>query len=102
MAHPGTLLTIVASTLLTVATARRPPQTVTIELSEWKIGVSATSLQPGVTTFKIHNSGTITHGFEVEGKGLEKRIRLLEPGEDATLTVTLKPGQYQLYCPVDH
>jgi hypothetical protein len=37
---------------------------------------------------------------EVEGNGLEKRIALLQPGATDTLVVTLKTGNYELYCPV--
>lgn len=77
-------------------------QTVTIELSEWKVVPSEALLRSGATTFKIHNAGTIPHAFEVEGKGIEKSTRALKPGEDATLIVTLEAGKYELYCPVDH
>lgn len=97
-----TMIAIATSAAAATSAGRRMPQTVTIELSEWTVVPSAASLRAGATTFKIHNAGTIPHAFEVEGKGVEKGSHTLKPGENATLTVTLKAGKYELYCPVDH
>src|SRR5205814_365326 len=43
---------------------------------------------------------SIPHGFEVEGQGIEKEIETIQPGATDTLTLTLKPGTYEVYCPV--
>jgi len=40
------------------------------------------------------------HNFEIEGNGIEKRVGKLNPGETKTLLVELKPGTYEVYCPV--
>jgi len=50
--------------------------------------------------FVVTNRGSIPHAFEVEGKGFEKSIALLQPGHTDSLTVVLKAGGYELYCPV--
>jgi uncharacterized cupredoxin-like copper-binding protein len=74
---------------------------VTVGLSEFKIDMPDT-LPPGTTTFNVTNNGTITHSFEFEGQGIEKRLaQPLQPGQSATLTLDLKPGKYEAYCPVD-
>ena len=36
----------------------------------------------------------------MEGQGTEKETPLIQPGASATLTLTLKPGTYEIYCPV--
>lgn len=97
-----------ATTATTSASAQASPMAsptatgcVTVSLSEFKIDMPAT-LPAGPTTFQVTNHGTITHSFEIEGQGIEKRLpHTLNPGESATLTVDLKPGKYEAYCPVD-
>jgi uncharacterized cupredoxin-like copper-binding protein len=74
---------------------------VTVSEKEFKIDMP-TTLPAGTTTFEVTNHGTIAHSFEIEGQGIEKRLaQPLQPGQSATLTVDLKPGAYEAYCPVD-
>jgi uncharacterized cupredoxin-like copper-binding protein len=40
------------------------------------------------------------HGVAVEGKGVDKDGKVVGPGGKSTVTVTLKPGTYEFYCPV--
>lgn len=77
-----------------------PPHDVTVELSEWRVSASPASTAAGVTRLIVRNTGSVPHGVEIEGNGLEKRIALIQPGATDTLTVTLKAGLYELYCPV--
>ena len=73
---------------------------VPVSLTEFVVGMP-TSLPAGEVTFAISNDGTITHSFEIEGGSLEEELETpLEPGQSATLTVTLEPGTYVVYCPV--
>ena len=76
------------------------PPTVAVKLSEWKVELSAPSVAAGPVTFTVTNTGTIPHALEVEGMGLEKETPVVQPGETTTLTLTLKPGRYEIYCPV--
>jgi hypothetical protein len=74
--------------------------TVTVKLSEWKVELSRPATGPGPVTFIAKNTGTIPHQFEVEGKGIEKETPQIAPGDSVVLTVTLKEGEYEVYCPI--
>jgi plastocyanin len=76
------------------------PTQLSVRLSEWKVELSQPTIPAGTTRFAITNAGSIPHGFEVEGQGLEQETALIQPGETDTLTLTLKPGRYEAYCPV--
>ena len=73
---------------------------VEVKLTEYKIEMP-TSVSVGATTFKVTNTGEETHGFEIEGNGIEKALKpRLKKGESGSLQVDLKPGTYKVYCPV--
>ena len=96
----GLLLAAVA--LATVPAHRAPgaPAAVSAKLSEWKVELSEATIAAGPVTFTIANVGNIPHAFEVEGQGIEQETDIVQPGSSATLTLTLKPGTYDVYCPV--
>jgi len=94
---------LVAAAGAAAAPRSRPagdPAAVTASLSEWKVELSAATIPAGTVTFTITNAGTIPHAFEVEGRGIERETDLIQPGTTATLTLTLAPGNYEVYCPV--
>ncbi|NBE50431.1 cupredoxin domain-containing protein [Streptomyces boluensis] len=74
---------------------------VTAELSDFHIKLSTEKFKPGTYTFTAKNTGSHDHALEIEGSGAENRSKTLEPGQSTTLTVTLKSGSYEVYCPVD-
>jgi len=78
----------------------RPPAAVQVRLSEWRVGLSRAEVPAGPVAFTITNAGTIPHALEVEGRGVEREVRLLQPGGHATLTLDLRAGRYVVYCPV--
>ena len=57
----------------------------------------------GSVQLVMHNpsSSGIQHGIAVEGNGVDKDGPVVAPGKTSTLTVTLKPGKYEFYCPFD-
>ncbi|MFJ9826440.1 plastocyanin/azurin family copper-binding protein [Streptomyces sp. NPDC101160] len=77
---------------------------VTAELSDFHIKLSTEKFTPGTYTFTAKNTGKHEHALEIEGSGGESdehRSQNVSPGESTTLTVTLKSGTYEVYCPVD-
>ena len=76
------------------------PAAVSVKLSEWKVDLSRGTVSAGTVTFTITNVGSIPHAFEVEGRGIEQETDVIQPGSTATLTLSLSPGTYDVYCPV--
>ncbi|MFL5821280.1 MAG: cupredoxin domain-containing protein [Solirubrobacteraceae bacterium] len=46
-------------------------------------------------------SSGLQHGIAVEGNGVDKDGPVVAAGQTSTVTVTLKPGKYEFYCPFD-
>src|SRR5262252_8810831 len=82
------------------ASEKSAPTTVNVNLSEWKVQLSAAAIPAGPVQFVVHNAGTIPHAFEVEGSGIEKETAQIQPGGEAKLTLSLRSGRYEAYCPV--
>ena len=84
--------------------AAAPIRTITITETEFELDPSSVDLeQPGTYAFEVVNDGQVAHALEVEGEGIEEETQTLQPGDRATLTVTLEGGSYELYCPIgDH
>jgi plastocyanin len=74
---------------------------VEVRLSEYEVEMPS-SLPAGRTTLEVANVGNAVHNFEIEGNGLEKKFETnLQPGQSETMRVELKPGTYEVYCPVE-
>jgi uncharacterized cupredoxin-like copper-binding protein len=69
---------------------------------ELKFNKRKLSAPAGKVTVVMKNpsSSGSEHGIEVEGKGKEKRGKIVQPGKTTKVTLTLKPGKYEFYCPV--
>jgi uncharacterized cupredoxin-like copper-binding protein len=91
---------VVAAGLAAVFSSAAAAQSVPVTLSEWKIALASDTLSAGAVTFRVKNDGTMPHGFHVEGPGVDKETKQINARESASLTVTLKPGTYDLYCPL--
>jgi plastocyanin len=90
--------------LAVLGAAARPgavvPARVSVRLSEWKVELSQQAVAAGAVRFIVTNDGSIPHAFEVEGAGIEQETETIQPGASDTLTLTLRPGTYEVYCPV--
>ena len=56
----------------------------------------------GAVTLVMDNpsSSGKQHGIAIEGNGVDKDGQIVAPGSTSKVTVTLKPGRYEFYCPV--
>src|SRR5881392_1872676 len=98
--RPGTSQGCCSPPLRSPGPPHTAPRPVSAKLSEWKVELSTRTIAAGTVTFSVANVGSIPHAFEVEGQGIEQETAVIQPGSSATLTLTLKPGTYEVYCPV--
>jgi uncharacterized cupredoxin-like copper-binding protein len=77
--------------------------TVDLTATDYKFDPSDPTVKSGNVTFNLKNQGQVTHSLEIEDvNGEDKELEgEVQPGSDGTLTVDLKPGKYEFYCPVD-
>src|SRR3954464_9992409 len=68
-----------------------------------KFDKSSLTAKAGKVTIVMDNpsSSGLPHAIGVEGNGVDKDGATASPGSTSTVTVTLKPGTYDFYCPVD-
>jgi plastocyanin len=60
------------------------------------------SAKAGKVTLKLVSASSTPHAIEVEGNGVEEETKTITGGE-TEVTVDLKAGDYEYYCPVgDH
>ena len=77
--------------------------TVELVATDFKFDQSTVNVDAaGTTTFRLTNDGGTTHGLEIEGQGIEEEAEEIGPGESTEVTVDLKAGQYEFYCPVSN
>jgi uncharacterized cupredoxin-like copper-binding protein len=75
---------------------------VDLTATDFKFDPSDPSVKAGNVTFNLKNDGQVTHSLEIEDvNGEDKELEgEVSPGSNGTLTVDLKPGTYEFYCPV--
>lgn len=74
---------------------------VAVTLAEYNINLAKSTLSPGTYTFVLKNVGKVTHSLAISGPGVDQTSGLVNSGGTTTLTVTLEPGTYDVWCPVD-
>jgi len=77
--------------------------TVDLTATDFKFDPAAPTVKSGNVTFDMKNDGQTTHSLEIEDvtPGQDKEIEGdVSPGSGGTLTVDLKPGKYEFYCPI--
>jgi len=75
-------------------------ETIQISETEFALDPSEVTAAAGEITFEIANDGSIPHNLEVEGEGVEEVSSTIEGGASDSLTVSLEPGTYELYCAI--
>jgi len=95
------LLLILAGCSVPGSTAS--PESVTIHLSEYRLDPHALTLGEGTYNVAAVNSGTISHALELTGNGIDVHTKdfAYPPGHSEGFQVTLRPGTYQFFCPID-
>ena len=78
-----------------------PPTQVQVTLREFKIHVNPAKVPAGEITFTVTNKGREKHALAIKGADGTHSTPRLSRHQSTTLVVTLKPGKYVLYCPVD-
>jgi hypothetical protein len=88
-----------------VACSDGDSQIVDVDLTEWAVTTpSAREMKVVTVTFDAHNrSGGMIHELailRIKGADREnvKEIEDIDPGTSGKVTVTLKPGEYELAC----
>jgi uncharacterized cupredoxin-like copper-binding protein len=58
--------------------------------------------RPGRVTIVMRNPRTsgMLHGISIEGRGVDKDGRSVQPGKTSSVTARFKKGRYVFYCPV--
>jgi uncharacterized cupredoxin-like copper-binding protein len=74
---------------------------VDISETEYKLDPSDATASAGTVTLNVSNDGGVTHALEIEGNGVEEETDDISAGQSAKLSVDLKPGTYEIYCPID-
>ncbi|MEV0353199.1 cupredoxin domain-containing protein [Nonomuraea sp. NPDC050680] len=96
-----TLTTVGAGTTASAVPGARD-RSVTVTEREFSLTLSTTGFKPGTYTFTIHNAGTAPHGLTIKGPGVDSTSSIVPAGKTTKLSVTLKKGTYDLWCPVDN
>jgi plastocyanin len=100
-----------AATATATATATQAPASgggggATVKVSapadgSLKFDQATLSATAGKVTFEFSNPSPVPHAVEIEGNGVEEETKTVTGSDAPPLTVDLKPGEYEYYCPVD-
>jgi uncharacterized cupredoxin-like copper-binding protein len=66
-----------------------------------KFDKSSLTAKAGKVTITMDNPSSVPHAVAVEGNGVDKDGKTVNQGGVSTVSVDLKPGKYEFYCPVD-
>ena len=66
-----------------------------------KFDKSSLTAKAGKVTIDLDNPSSLPHAVEIEGNGIEESSDTIGEGEITEVTATVKPGEYEYYCPVD-
>ena len=61
---------------------------------------SSLRAQSGQITLEMPNPSSVPHAISVRGDGVDEDGNTVQKGGTSKVTVTLKPGEYEFYCPV--
>ena len=96
---PRRTYTIPAPTT-TTTTPPPLPRRLSVDEAEWSVTPSRNPVGTGQVELNVNNLGEDDHDLTVERADGTRvaQTAVIPPGGDATLTATLPPGTYKLYC----
>jgi plastocyanin len=65
-----------------------------------KFDTDTLDAKAGTVTITMSNPADVPHAIAVEGNGVDKDGETVQKGGTSTVTVKLKAGDYEFYCPV--
>jgi uncharacterized cupredoxin-like copper-binding protein len=75
-------------------------QKINVNMTEYHFDMPATA-KAGKIEFVVKNSGRKEHTIAIKGEGIDQKLSPnVKPGQSATLVVDLKPGTYNVTCPL--
>jgi len=83
----------------TPGSSRTDSTHVQVVMKEWSMEVSRDTVLAGTVIFDFVNSGTEDHELEVEMGDKEWEAGEVGPGARGSMTTTLTPGTWVVYCP---
>lgn len=86
---------------LSVAGLAHAQSVVTMSAVEFAFQPSTARTASGSVTFNLRNEGQFPHNIQFDGQDAPIFADNLTSGQSSTATVTLAPGTYTYYCPVD-
>jgi len=90
----------VALAAVAISSTAAAAQAVPVTLTEFKIEMGRDTVSAGTVKFNIKNEGSTTHAFYGKGEGANKGSREVAAGESASFSLPLRPGTYEIYCPL--
>jgi uncharacterized cupredoxin-like copper-binding protein len=69
---------------------------------QFKFDKTSLTAKAGKVSIKMANPSSVPHAIGIEGpNGTDEDGNTVGQGGSSTISVTLKPGKYEFYCPVD-
>ena len=68
---------------------------------QFKFDKTSLTAKAGSVTLDMTNPSAISHAIAVKDNGVSSKGATVGQGATSKITVTLKPGTYTFYCPVD-
>jgi plastocyanin len=91
---------VIAAIAVAALSSAAGAQSVTVQMSEFKLKMSRDTVKAGSVRFTLTNVGEMSHALHIKGPGVDKETQIIAKGQASTMTVTLKPGTYDVYCPM--
>jgi plastocyanin len=94
------LMVLAALAAISTTASSASAQRVAVTLTEFKVQMKPDSVRAGRVTFELTNSGATSHQIHVKGPDTDKASVIVNARQAGSLVLTLKPGEYEVFCPM--